>query len=220
MPVAVFPSLYESVRLRDVTGPAIRPGGLTLTDRALAYCHFPAGAQLLDVGCGVGATVEYLHNMCGFGTAGVDSSATLIAEGLRRAPDLQLFTACAEALPCESDSQDGLFCECVLSLLESPGMVLQEFRRVLRSGGCLILSDLYNRDAATASDSHGSASRAQIESWLSAAGFRMVVWEDHTRLLRELAARLILANCSLEGLCGNCSTKAQAGYYLLVAYKE
>lgn len=202
---------YESTKLRSVTGPTIRPGGLTLTDRALDFCCFPTGAQLLDVGCGSGATVEHLCSRYGFSTRGVDTSPALIAEGMGRNPALALEEARAEALPFEAESRDGILCECVLSLLEEPIRALAEFRRVLRSNGYLILSDMYSRD---------TAARGRIEGWLSECGFATLLWEDHTHFLKELAARLILAHGSLDGLCCVTSNVGQRpGYYLLVARK-
>ena len=92
-------TVYESGPLRDVTGTTIRPGGLTLTDRALEQCSFAAGARLLDVGCGAGASVEHLRNRYGFDARGVDISPTLISEGLDRNPALPLSIAAAEAVP-------------------------------------------------------------------------------------------------------------------------
>jgi len=182
-----------------------------LTDRALAHCSFAAGAQLLDVGCGAGASVEHLRSRYGFDARGVDISSTLIAEGLRRNPDLLLSEAEAEAVPYPDESHDGIICECVLSLLTEPLRALTEFRRLLRSGGYLILSDMYRREPAT----------GQPEAWLSENGFTMLLWEDHTHLLRELAARLILANGSLEGLCCRApGSGRKPGYYLLVAHKD
>ena len=44
--------MYEHTAIREATGDIIRPGGLALTDRALALCQLPAGARVLDVGCG------------------------------------------------------------------------------------------------------------------------------------------------------------------------
>jgi arsenite methyltransferase len=202
---------YESSNLRAVTGPTIRPGGLTLTDRALDFCRFAPGAHLLDVGCGAGATVEYLCSRYGFSARGVDISPTLIAEGLGRNPALAITWAAAEALPFAGESRDGILCECVLSLLGEPLMALAEFRRVLRSNGYLILSDMYTRDTTT---------RGRIEGWLSECGFEILLWEDHTHFLKELAARLILVHGSLEGLC--CTPPGaggKPGYYLLVARK-
>jgi ubiquinone/menaquinone biosynthesis C-methylase UbiE len=192
---------------------------LTLTDRALEVCSFTIGAHLLDVGCGVGASVQHLCSRYDYDACGVDTSPTLITEGLSRNPAIRLKVAAAEALPFAARSFDGILCECVLSLMEEPLTALAEFERVLRSGGALILSDLYVTTATEPrGDLRGAATRNQIESWLGQSGFTIVMWEDHTILLKELAARLILAGCSLDGLCSVTSGRGQRpGYYLLVA---
>jgi arsenite methyltransferase len=52
--------VYELPGVQRVTGATIRPGGLALTRRAVALADLPAGAWALDVGCGAGATVDYL----------------------------------------------------------------------------------------------------------------------------------------------------------------
>jgi SAM-dependent methyltransferase len=215
-------SPYEKSPLRDVTGLTIRPGGLALTDRALEICSFAAGAELLDVGCGAGGTVEHLCSSHGLNASGVDLSRVLLAEGLARDPALQLTMASAEALPFAAGSFDGILCECVLSLVAEPLTALAEFRRVLQSGGFLILSDLYDRrETEPKGDLRGVVTRNQAESWLSQSGFTTVVWEDHTGLLKELAARLILAGCSLDELCcGTIAAGQRPGYYLLVARKD
>ncbi|MCL5290189.1 MAG: SAM-dependent methyltransferase, partial [Firmicutes bacterium] len=41
------------------TGGTLRPGGFTLTDKAVQYCGFKPGTTVLDLGCGTGATVEH-----------------------------------------------------------------------------------------------------------------------------------------------------------------
>jgi len=211
---------YEGGPLREVTGIAIRPGGLTLTDRAIDLCRFVAGARLLDVGCGAGATVEHLCRQYAFAARGVDCSSKLIAEGRGRNPSLLLTEAAAESLPYIAESLDGILCECVLSLLDEPLTALREFHRVLRGGGCLILSDMYDRGKSAGSP-RGTVTRGEIEVWLSESGFTTMVWEDHTPLLTELAARLILSHGTLEGLCCTASgAGTRPGYYLLLAHKE
>jgi ubiquinone/menaquinone biosynthesis C-methylase UbiE len=193
---------------------------MALTDRAVGLCTFAAGSHILDVGCGAGATVDYLIRRYGLDARGVDSSPTLIAEGLGRNPALPLTQAPAETLPFAGETQDGVFCECVLSLLGQPLQALAEFQRVLRSGGYLILSDLYTRDETATLCNQGVVSRVQLEAWLSASGFAPLLWEDHTSALKELAARLVLAHGSLEGLCyGTGMSRQWTGYYLLVARK-
>jgi SAM-dependent methyltransferase len=170
-------------------GCELRPGGTALTDRALAACALPPGARLLDVGCGTGATLEHLAGL-GYRAAGLDPSELLLERARRRNPRLELVRGRAERLPWPERSLDGVLCECVLSLLEQPGRALDEFRRVLRPGGHLVLSDLYRRGAAGS----GLAGRAELEDQLAARGFRLLLWEDHTRALQELAARMVLAS--------------------------
>jgi SAM-dependent methyltransferase len=202
----------ESAALRAVTGLTIRPGGLALTDRAVEFCRFAAGAQLLDVGCGAGATVEHLRERYGFAARGVDISRKLISEGLGRNPALPLAAGGAEALPVHGESLDGLFCECVLSLVESPLGALAEFHRVLRADALLILSDVYDR---------GAAVREEMVTRLAESGFSTLLWEDHTLRLKELAARLVLAHGSLDGFwCNAVGAGKRPGYYLLIARKD
>jgi arsenite methyltransferase len=230
-------SLYESEQLREVTGPTIRPGGLALTERTMEFCRFPVGSRLLDVGCGNGATVEYLRNHYQLDACGLDISSLLLGEGKSRDPELPLLRACGESLPFASGSLDGILCECVLSLLSEPVSALHEFNRVLGPNGMLIVSDVYLRgegeeytlqEGALDGCLKGARSASFTETMLWDAGFEILLWEDHTPLLKELAARLVLAHGSAEALWGwmkdtVCSPTLAAlrpGYYLLVARKE
>lgn len=205
---------YEQGELEtgDLT---LRPGGIRLTDRALEVCRFAPGARLLDVGCGPGATVEHLASL-GFAVSGVDPSLKLLAQGRART-GLPLTAGRAEALPFGAETADGVFCECVLSVVEEPLRALAEMRRVLAPGGYLVLSDLYDRGGGSTSGT-GAVSQRETERRLIAAGFEPVLMEDHTRLLQELAARLIFTRGSFDGpWCGAFAPGAKPGYYLAVA---
>ncbi len=205
-PPAAPPNLYEQEALRQVLGPALRPGGLALTRRALTACNLPAGARVLDVGCGQGATVAFLRTRAGLRALGVDVSRILMAAGRGEGPP-PWAAARAQALPFAVGRFAALFCECVLSLLEGPERALAEFHRVLAPGGRLVLSDLYHGAGAPATPAglplasclQGALARPALEAVLVRAGFALELFEDHTRLLQELAARLVLAGGSLAG---------------------
>jgi arsenite methyltransferase len=227
--------------MRDVTGPAIRPGGLALTRRALALCGLPRGARVLDVGCGVGTTVEFLSQERRLWAFGVDPSSLLLKEGIERRPDLRLLQGRAENLPFREKSFSGLLCECVLSLLHDPASALKEFARALKPGGFLILSDVYAQVPDQASSLQhlpvhccikGAVGRAQIVAMVEEGGFEVLLWEDHTASLKQLAAQLIFSFGSLNAFwASTCSEgypdtiettvkRARPGYYLLIAQRK
>jgi len=234
-------NLYESAEMRAVTGPTIRPGGLTLTERALARCGLPEGVRVLDVGCGVGATVEYLRHQHHYVAVGLDVSSLLLKEGIQQNPDLVLLQGTADKLPFPGQCFSAVFCECVLSLVQDPLLVLKEFVRVLKTEGYLILSDVYARMAdETLSLRHlpvhccikGAVTRSQIVDMTEGSGLTLVLWEDHSALLKQLAAQLIFSFGSLNAFwAAACSEgfpdaieatvrRARPGYYLLIAQRK
>jgi SAM-dependent methyltransferase len=169
---------------------------------------------------------------------GVDMSGSMFPDA-GDAVRLPLAIARAEELPFPDCFCDGVLCECVLSVVKEPKRVVREFSRVLRAGGCMILSDIYDSlpasvQAEAPADSNGSQSRlrsmAFVERLLEDAGFEMLLWEDHTSHLKVLAAQLVLCGASGAGvreLCGyfasGCSgaqsRTVSPGYFLLVARK-
>jgi len=238
-PIQALSALHESASLRAVTGPSLRPGGFLLTERGLSLCGFSPGARIVDVGCGTGASVAYLQEKHRHRALGVDVSGDLIPKDDRKG-SITAVVARAEELPLSTGSCDGVLCECVLSLVTEPARAVEEFSRVLRPGGFLILSDIYDRSADSVVSSELTTSgrcastlrsRVFVEKLLGDSGFGLRAWEDHTRYLKELAAQLILSNESLtefHDLCGvfdsGCigpsgSPPVRPGYYLLVAQK-
>ncbi|QQE80590.1 DVU_1556 family methyltransferase [Alicyclobacillus sp. SO9] len=232
-------NLYESYEMKQVTGETIRPGGFSLTERAADICKFAKGANVLDVGCGVGSTVQYLRYQYGLSAVGVDPSPLQLADGLSKNRDLPIFQGQGEALPFEHESMEGIFAECTLSLMD-PSLALPEFYRVLKPNGYLIVSDIYarNEDGVSslrnlnvASCLTGAVSRKVLTDRLQESGFEVVLWEDHSRLLAELTARLIFANESAgsfwglvcgTGLCTDTKgavNTSRPGYFLLIARK-
>ncbi|WP_051182897.1 DVU_1556 family methyltransferase [Desulfocurvibacter africanus] len=222
-------------------GRMLRPGGLTLTARALEICALPPGARVLDAGCGAGDSLEF---MCGMGLVplGIDRSLDQLAR-CRARPELPVLRGQAQQLPFGDGCLDGILSECVLSLLPDPGQALGEWHRVLRPGGMLALSDLYALDRreplhnapCPASCLDGALPLENVLELVRAAGFEPLLVEDHTPLLKRFAAELVFAGIPLETFlgrtgdarsdqgcrCGHGSNarRPRAGYYLLVARK-
>jgi arsenite methyltransferase len=222
-------------KLRAVIGNAIRPGGLALTERAADFCAFPENAGIVDIGCGFGATLKHLRDCRGFRVCGIDMSARMLSEN-REQPVIQ---AVADCLPFGAGVFDGIFCECVLSLLPMPENALREFHRVLQPGGYLVLSDIYVRNPAQIqkivgqpSCLSGATTQSERMALVKNHGFELLLWEDHSRYLKELAARIVWALGSREGLMklffpGTSSVcdrdaiqRARPGYFLLIARKK
>ena len=224
-------------RLRAVIGDAIRPGGLALTERAADFCGFSKGARIVDIGCGFGATLNHLRDRHGFRVCGIDISARMLSES-RGQPVIQ---ASADCLPFGAGVFDGVFCECVLSLLPLPENALREFHRVLQPGGYLVLSDIYLRNpgetqtqkiAGQPSCLSGATAQSERIAQVKDCGFELLLWEDHSGYLKEMAARIVWTLGSREGLMklffpGACSVcdreaiqRARPGYFLLIARKK
>jgi len=236
-------NLYESPVLRAVTGPVIRPGGFDLTNRALDHCQLPPGTRVLDIGCGAGAVVDYLRHQYGLNAVGVDLSAVLLKEGALNYGGSPLVRARAEQLPAMDDYFGAVVSECMLSLCPDPQSVLREVRRVLQPGGFLILADVYARipghggwmgKESIHSCLQGAVDRVTVERRIADAGLDLELWEDHSPLLKQLAAQLVWTYGSLEAFwsvlgrsdatdnmsqTGNaCSSRP--GYYLTVARRK
>jgi arsenite methyltransferase len=208
--VVAAPRPYEVPELREAMGDTLRPGGLRLTGRALETCGFASGARLLDVGCGLGATAAFLTRK-GYRITGVEPSALLLEEARRRCPGVDLLPGSAEALPFADATFDGVFMECVLSLVGQRAAALSEVARVLRPGGRLVVSDVYARD-------HGLVPTppAHIEAEFRSHGYELESWEDHTDALIQLVAKMVFAGISTDSLtrllgCEACAPSSPAG---------
>jgi arsenite methyltransferase len=226
---------YEDALPRQALGDILRPGGLALTDEALAASALPPNARILDVGCGAGTTVSHLRRRHGLRAIGIDASSRLLASGSRD-PASPLALARGEHLPVRDGVLDAVIAECSFSVLSDPNAALREFRRVLNPDGCLILTDIYLRsvdghplplDYPPPSCLSETPTREQVASKLANYGFEVAVWRDRSDSLRYLAAQLIMSGVSLAqlwgGACADLSgatARRALGYYWLIAGKQ
>ena len=206
----------------------VRPGGLMLTKRLVDYCNFPQGARTVDMGCGTGTTVEYLQDVRGLCAVGIDLSVALLAQGKERNADLRLIQCPGEGLPFTDHSVDGVLAECSLSIMPNVSRVLDEINRILIPGGKLGITDLYTQDRDcnfSTCGATGIMTYDELSQVLADHGFKIIVFEDQSRLLREFVAGFIMAHGSAEklwecvGRRSNDQKKQALGYYLLMAEK-
>jgi len=93
--------------------------------------------RILDIGCGTGSTLQVLE---GFGVAiGVDCSAQAVGFARGRGA-FRLCQAFANRLPFADGSVDLVAALDLVEHLEDDCSAMLEFRRVLKVGGCLLLS--------------------------------------------------------------------------------
>ena len=207
--------LWERPALREAAGDTLRPGGFVLTDRAAEAMGLLPGWRVLDVGCGLGATVGRLRSRFGAEAYGVEPSSVQIDRGTGGRSVVQ---ATGDCLPFGDGRFSALFCECVFSLFPHPAAGLREFFRVLDVGGFLALSDLHAQDdcvASVASCGDRAVPLSRTRSMVEEAGFEVVLVEDHSRLLTDLAAKLLFLGESGRECC-----RRSLGYYLMIARKR
>lgn len=192
-------------------GETLRPGGLVLTKRALDFCAFPAGAALLDIGCGAGATLR-LARAAGCDCLGVDHSDAMLAAAREAGLGTWVQGADTAALPFGDAAFAGIFLECGLSAMGTHGPVLAEAWRVLRPGGRLILSDLFAPSA-------GEEGPLPLGIDWAAHGFAPLLREDHTPTLGDFYAQMVFelgSRAASEAFVGGCgAAEAKQLHYLL-----
>ena len=135
--------LYGCGRLRNGEGGPLRPGGLALTEELVALAGFAAGDVVADIGCGLGASTQFLRAR---------------HRGGRRRHRLGVWPAARDALRRRRRGCVAVrrrkprrpYCRMRLSTLADPARALAEWRRALKPGGRLALSDVYSRAAASA----------------------------------------------------------------------
>jgi ubiquinone/menaquinone biosynthesis C-methylase UbiE len=99
------------------------------------------GKCVVDVCCGTGRWLAWLAAR-GWRGAGCDASPEMLQEAKRKA---DCAVACADALriPFSSGIADIVLCTLSLGYLRLPGLALREMRRVARTGGVVIVTDLH-----------------------------------------------------------------------------
>lgn len=232
---------YESKDMGCILGSTLRPGGFELTDRAMEFCKFSKGDCILDIGCGKGATAEHLKKDFSVYSFGIDPSKVLIRQGKIKNPYLNIKEGRGEDIPFENESMDGVFAECTLSLMEDLPKTIKEAYRVLKKDGWFVITDVYAKNPeyinllqefSFNSCMRGLHDMQKLKKSLEYSGFKIVLSEDHTDLLKKLMVKIIFKYGSMNVFWSKaacCSTdcsgfqealsKCKVGYFLIIAKK-
>lgn len=140
---------YENKWVRMLLDDNFHPGGEALTRRSVTGMALPAGAMIADLGCGTGSSALLIARENDFQVHGIDCGASNIERARQRqqesgieATRLRFRQADMSELPFQNKELDAIIAECTFSLMADQPAVLSEFKRVLRPGGSLMISDM------------------------------------------------------------------------------
>ena len=123
-------------------------GGRGATDRLVQLCGITSSSKVLEIGCGVGLTSCYLAQKVGCSVTSVDLNGAMVTWARQRAEreglaDRIVFcVADAQGLPFVDGSFDAVISESVTAFVPDKARAIGEYRRVLRPGGSLGLTEV------------------------------------------------------------------------------
>lgn len=136
-----------------------------------------AGAVVLDIGCGSGPLFPLLRGR-GLTPVGLETNSTAARAAARRGLGAVVLVAPAPTLPFRAEVADGVVAQHLLEHVAEPLAVVEEWRRLLRPGGAVVVVTPNGRhpDAAIFADpDHRTLFTAQsLHRLLAEAGFRHV----------------------------------------------
>lgn len=203
----------------------------------------PAGARILDIGCGTGEYVRRANEL-GFNASGVEPAEAMREVAIKKNPEASIVSGVATEIPYPDESFDLVICIEVLRYLNLSDIrqALRELRRVLRPGGTMFLT-MVNRYALDGFFLHYSLQRmlrprsvdrphcefvtpAQLDREVRAAGFSTAVhrgvlfgpmrtlYKMSTRLARRVAPILEPID---DAICAIPRSTALAGHLVTIA---
>ena len=204
------------------------PGAAALRARSYELLRAAQGAQVVDVGCGAGRAVAELADQ-GVRVMGIDVSDQMITLARERWPYGEFCVGDAYALPLEDGEAAGYRADKVIHALADPGRALAEARRVLASGGRIVLCgqdwDTFVIDSSDpeltrtivrerASQVASPRAARQYRNLLLDAGFRDVTVEVHTGVFTDPSFLPVLTRLA-EACCEHGTiTRAQADAWI------
>jgi SAM-dependent methyltransferase len=183
---------YANPAVRWLLGGELHPGGAAVTRRTLALAELRAGERLLDVACGSGTSALLAASEFGAKATGVEYGRDVVqaareaASASGQAKHVRFLRGDAETLPVADDRFDVVLCECALCTFPNQRRAVAEFRRVLRPGGRLALSDVVVEGGHMPAALTGAiAAIACIGGALSSTGYRQLLHQSGLAVRRS-----------------------------------
>lgn len=210
--------LYGEIR-REAFGEDMGQSGWQTADEQdqfLEYLALSKGKKLLDVACGSGGPALRIAQKTGCMLTGIDiheqgvSAARELAaaQGMTEQSEFRIANA-AQALPFEDGEFDAITCiDAIIHLPDRP-QVLSGWKRVLRVGGRMLFTDStvvtgpLTKEEIAVRSSIGYFQFVPVDydrKVLEGCGLKVLVCEDATQNMADLAERRRLARVSRETL--------------------
>lgn len=210
--------LYESCVFDQVLGETLRPGGLELTARLASTAGIGKNHTVLDIACGKGTTAFLLAREYGCRVIGIDLSNKMISACRRKADEekeadrASFLVGDAENLPFRTGAFDVVISECSFSLLPDKETAARDIKRVLKSGGKLVMTDIILRGEVSkelrsqitfACCLAGAWQVGEYVSLFQEIGFQSPYIEDHSHELGKVGYQIGITFGSIDNFLGS-----------------
>ena len=123
-----------------------RPGRLKLLDDSLSRISLNENSRVLETGCSFGDGVAHVRKQTGAQGSGLDMVEEYIQTASALHQELDFDCGSVYEMPYSGESFDLVFSQAAFSLLTKKDQAIDEFYRVLVSGGYIIINDFIARD--------------------------------------------------------------------------
>jgi len=176
-------------------------GSMEATRELIELCRISNGHNVLDVGCGVGATPVYLAKAAGCQVVGFDLLEKMIEQSRERAKakgvedSVEFTVADARKIPFEDNLFDAVIMESVNIFFEDKREAMSEYVRVTRPGGYVGITEM-TWLTPPSPDTEEFFKRVVYAKTLDATGWIDLMEEAE---LREVVGRAHQIDIPLEG---------------------
>lgn len=199
-------------------------GGLNIIIELMKNYKNNDNIKMLDVGCGIGHSVNCLSDM-GFDIIGIDSSEKIIEIGKGKYKNINLEVMDANNINFPGNYFDLILFECSLSVMKSPKTVLSKCKELLKEDGLILISDFFFKQEDAGLDTH------TLDYWnklFLGSGFDTVLFEDKSKEWKSYIGMVLWEYGELSGLLRgneNCNInenilKRETGYLLVILKKK